>query len=99
MQADPTSPNSGKNPYGFAISPGPIVTGSLMYVADGNTTVGVQKYTFDGTNWDWDYNLPESAGNLTGLAVNFTTDTLYAVNPTDLFMLDHTAPPATGRRS
>ena len=58
VQADPTSPNSGKIPTASRFLPGPKQSsdGSLLYVADGNTTVGVQKYTFNGTNWNWDCN-------------------------------------------
>ena len=29
------TPNAGNNPYGFAISPGPVANGSVLYVADG----------------------------------------------------------------
>ena len=40
-----------------------------------------------------DYDLP--ASNLTGLAVDFSTDTLYSVNPTDLYKLVDTGSSST----
>ena len=74
----------GNNPFGFAISPGPIAAGSYAYLADGAKATGVQKFTFDGTNWSLAYNLPAN-DDLTGLAVDFTTDTLFTVSPTKLY--------------
>lgn len=79
----------GTSPYAFAISPGALTSGSIAYVAD--TTLGVQKFTYNGTAWSLAYNITTAAGT-TGLGVDFTgvNPIIYANNPASIFKFTDT---------
>jgi hypothetical protein len=72
------------NPYDFAFSPGPLVNGSYAYVAT-IAANGVQRFNYNGTTWTNAYNFTAAGNGLTGLAVDFSTNTIYSVSPTALF--------------
>jgi len=74
----------GTSPYDFALAP----DGNTLYVAD--NALGVQKFTFDGSIWTFDYNFTDSvvtADKAYGLAVDFsgTDPVLYWTSPTDIW--------------
>jgi DNA-binding beta-propeller fold protein YncE len=74
----------GTSPYDFALSP----DGNTLYVAD--NALGVQKFTFDGSIWTFDYNFTDSvstADKAYGLAVDFSgaNPVLYWTSPTDIW--------------
>jgi hypothetical protein len=74
----------GTSPYDFALAP----DGNTLYVAD--NALGVQKFTFDGSIWTFDYNFTDSvstADKAYGLAVDFsgTDPILYWTSPTDIW--------------
>jgi PEP-CTERM motif len=74
----------GTSPYDFALSP----DGNTLYVAD--NALGVQKFTYNGTSWNFDYNFTDSvstADKAYGLAVDFsgTNPILYWTSPTDIW--------------
>jgi hypothetical protein len=74
----------GTSPYDFALAP----DGTTLYVAD--NALGVQKFTFDGSIWTFDYNFTDSvstADKAYGLAVDFsgTDPILYWTSPTDIW--------------
>jgi hypothetical protein len=76
--------SQGINPNDFALSP----DGNTLYVAD--NALGVQKFTFDGSIWTFDYNFTDSAATgdkAYGLAVDFsgTDPVLYWTSPTDIW--------------
>jgi PEP-CTERM motif-containing protein len=76
--------SQGTSPGQFAFSPGPIAAGSFAYVADG--AAGVQRFNFDGTAWQFAYNITNPANSF-GLAVNFAgpNPVVYAAGPSGLF--------------
>jgi len=83
----------GTNPYGFAFSPGPIVNGTVAYVAD--NTVGVEKLTFNGSTWVVNYLFTTGAGAanaLTDLVVDFSgaNPQIFAVSPNTLWSVTDT---------
>ena len=75
----------GTNPYDFEFSP----DGNTLYVAD--SSIGVQKFTFNGTAWSLAYNL--TATGITanagfGLAVDWTStggNTVFWTTPTNVY--------------
>jgi hypothetical protein len=71
----------GTNPYGYAFSPGPLAAGSFLYVGD--NTLGVQKFTYNGSVWALAYALTTPSGQaLTDIAVDFSgvNPVIYAVS-------------------
>jgi hypothetical protein len=85
----------GTSPYDFALSP----DGNTLYVADNN--LGVQKFTFNGSTWTFDYNFTDSAAaadKAYGLAVDFSgaNPTLYWTSPTDIWKATDTGIGAAG---
>ena len=74
----------GTSPYDFALAP----DGNTLYVAD--NALGVQKFTFNGTAWTFDYNFTDSvstADKAYGLAVDFSgaNPVIYWTSPTDIW--------------
>ena len=85
----------GTTPYDFALSP----DGDTLYVADNN--LGVQKFTFNGSTWTFDYNFTDSAASTDkayGLAVDFSeaNPILYWTTPTDIWKATDTGVGAAG---
>jgi len=79
----------GSNAYGFAISPGALSSSSVAYVAD--STLGIQKFTYNGTVWSLAYNITTAAGT-TGLGVDFSgaNPIIYANNPSNIYKFTDT---------
>lgn len=76
--------NQGASPYDFAVA----ASGSTVYVAD--DAIGVQKFTFDGTNWSHAYNFTATGVTANagyGLAVDFGSPNpiLYWTTPTNVY--------------
>ena len=74
----------GTSPYDFALT----TSGSTLYVAD--SSIGVQKFTFNGTTWSHAYNFTASgvtSNAAFGLALDFATQTprLFWTTPTQVF--------------
>lgn len=74
----------GTSPYDFALA----TSGSALYVAD--SSIGVQKFTFDGSTWSHVYNFTASGVTANagfGLAVDFATPAprLFWTTPTQVF--------------
>jgi hypothetical protein len=74
----------GTNPQGFVFSPGPLAAGSFAYVAD--TTIGIQRFNFNGSAWSLAYNITASGNGISSLAVDFSgaNPVLFAVQPANL---------------
>ncbi len=75
----------GISAYGFAISPGALTSSSVAYVAD--NTLGVQKFTYNGTAWSLAYNITTASTGLTGLGVDFSgaNPVIYTNNPLNVY--------------
>jgi hypothetical protein len=79
----PNVTTSTADPYAFAIKPG---TADIAYVADSRSKTnggGVQKWVFDGANWNLSYTLDSGlTTGLRNLVVDWTTTnpTIYCVN-------------------
>jgi hypothetical protein len=90
--AQVTGGSLGSSPFGFAFSTPNITTGTVAYIADMTAAVGVQKLTFNGTNWTFNYSFIPASGGLSDLAVDFTgaNPVLFAVSPTNLWSVTDT---------
>jgi hypothetical protein len=87
--------SQGINPNDFVLSP----DGNTLYVAD--NALGVQKFTFNGSAWTFDYNFTDSvstADKAYGLAVDFSgaDPVLYWTSPTDIWKATDTGVGAAG---
>lgn len=69
--------------YDFAFSPGPLQAGSYAYIADASS--GVQRWDFNGTTWSNSRTFTATGNGLTGLAVDFTTNTIFATGPSAIW--------------
>jgi hypothetical protein len=93
---------SGASPYDFAFNSGM----TIAYVADSSpftnsgTIGGVEKWSFNGSSWVFDYSLSYGTNGAVGLAVDFSgaNPTIYATsaNGTSLFTVTDTGSSATG---
>ncbi len=78
----PNTTASGPDPYAFSIKPG---TANIAYVADARSKAnggGVQRWEFDGNNWNLKYTLDSGlTTGLRNLVVNWDTPTptIYAI--------------------
>jgi len=67
---------SGASAYAFAISPGAIGNGSVLYIADdrANALGGIQKWVYNAGTWSLIYTLSTGVANIgaRGIAVNFS---------------------------
>ena len=79
----PNTTDNGPDPYAFAIKPG---SADIAYIADARSKTnggGVQKWTFDGTRWNFKYTLDSGlTTGLRNLIVDWSTTspTIYCVN-------------------
>jgi hypothetical protein len=80
----------GSNPYDFAVA----ASGSTVYVAD--ASIGVQKFTFNGSAWAHAYDFTSSGAY--GLAVDFAAPAprLFWTTPTEVFTAIDTGSAAVG---
>lgn len=71
----------GTNPYDFVFND----LNTIAYIAD--STLGVQKFTWSGTAWNFAYNITTPTTGLTGLEVDFSGENpvVFAVNPSNLY--------------
>jgi hypothetical protein len=95
----PNFTTSTGSPYGFFFADlnSSIPGVDVLYVADDGSGTGIQKYSFDGTNWNANGNISTvtTTRGLTGV-VSGSTVTLYTVNGTGLYSLvDNTGYNAT----
>ena len=79
----PNTADNGPDPYAFAIKPG---TADIAYIADARSKTnggGVQKWTFNGSNWSYQYTLDSGlTAGLRNLVVDWSTanPAIYCVN-------------------
>jgi hypothetical protein len=73
----------------FDVSPGTIrATGSHVYVADARVTAsggGVQRWDWNGSAYTKSYTFTVPTEGLRGLAVDYSTNTIFANTPTDVY--------------
>lgn len=87
--AQVTGGTLGSSPLGFAFSTATIATGTVAYIADMSAAIGVQKLTFNGTNWTFNYSFIPASGGLSDLAVDFSgaNPVRFAVSPGALWSM------------
>lgn len=76
--------SSSTDPYAFVFFDRTTAISGVdtLYVADQNTTIGLQKYSFDGTNWTLRGSVPGSFTGVTGIMSGTTQVDLYATRGT-----------------
>jgi DNA-binding beta-propeller fold protein YncE len=77
-----TSTLGSTSPYGFAFNSAM----NVAYIADSDAFTtssgfgGIEKWAFNGTTWAFQYSLPTVGVGADGVAVNFSTGTVYATS-------------------